>query len=115
MAQKNCRQHYDMQTGKVYYGCEPAKLAPIADTLPTLPCALDSRGAEIMAVPLAEVIRLHLTYWSPAQIIHQDTEVINFILNSFAYPGLCWHGESCSKLDMETLKRPNDIRQRPLL
>src|SRR5271168_1037061 len=28
MAQENCRQHYDVQTGKVYYGCEPAKPAP---------------------------------------------------------------------------------------
>jgi hypothetical protein len=27
-AQTNCRQHYDVTTGKIYYGCEPAKPAP---------------------------------------------------------------------------------------
>jgi hypothetical protein len=31
MAQKNCRQHYDVQTGNVYYGCEPARPAATAD------------------------------------------------------------------------------------
>ena len=27
-AQTNCRQHYDVTTGKIYYGCEPARAAP---------------------------------------------------------------------------------------
>ena len=31
IAQENCRQRYDRQTGNVYDGCEQARLALIAD------------------------------------------------------------------------------------
>jgi hypothetical protein len=31
LGQQDCRQHYDGQTGKVHYGCEPARSAVIAD------------------------------------------------------------------------------------
>ena len=83
-----------------------AAAAPIliTDTLPTLPCPLDSQGAFLMAQPLSEVIANHLHSLSAAQIIQQDTSIINGILDSLAHPGT-WRGEP-DKIAMEHLKDP---------
>jgi hypothetical protein len=77
----------------------------IADTLPTLPCALPSGvAADLIKRPLAEVIRNHLLFWSPAQIVQQDTKIIDDILDSLAHPGTM-HGQ-VDEGAMEHLKNP---------